>query len=192
MTTDRLSAFSDGVIAVIITIMVLELKAPQGDDLAALAGLAPTFLGYVLSFVYIAIYWNNHHHFFHLAAKVTGGVLWANLHLLCWLSLIPFATSWLDQHPRAPAPSAFYGAVLLMTAVAWTVMQTVLVRVGKANGRLRDAIADDRKARLSPLIYVAGIMCAFLNTWFADIFYVAAALLWLIPHRRVEEAINEA
>lgn len=192
MEKDRLLAFSDGVIAVIITIMVLELKAPHDASLGALKDLAPVFLSYVLSFVYVAIYWNNHHHFFVLVRRVDGKVLWANLHLLFWLSLVPFATSWLGEHPAAPIPTAVYGVSLLAPAVAWYIMQTVLIREqGGGGAALAQALGGDLKGKLSPLLYLAGIGLAFVDTRISQGLYVLVALMWLVPDRRVEKALRD-
>ena len=192
MEKDRLLAFSDGVIAVIITIMVLELKAPHDASLGALKDLAPVFLSYVLSFVYVAIYWNNHHHFFVLVHRVDGKVLWANLHLLFWLSLVPFATSWLGEHPAAPIPTAVYGVSLLAPAVAWYVLQTVLIREqGGGGAALAQALGGDLKGKLSPLLYLAGIGLAFVDTRISQGLYVLVALMWLVPDRRVEKALRD-
>lgn len=192
MEKDRLLAFSDGVIAVIITIMVLELKAPHDAGLGALKDLAPVFLSYVLSFVYVAIYWNNHHHFFVLVHRVDGKVLWANLHLLFWLSLVPFATSWLGEHPAAPIPTAVYGVSLLAPAVAWYIMQTVLIREqGGGGAALAQALGGDLKGKLSPLLYLAGIGLAFVDTRISQGLYVLVALMWLVPDRRVEKALRD-
>lgn len=196
MEKDRLLAFSDGVIAVIITIMVLDLHAPSGTDLHALAAVAPVFLGYVLSFVYVAIYWNNHHHFYHLVREVNGAVLWANLHLLFWLSLVPFSTSWLGAHPDAAIPTAVYGVSLLMPALAWTIMQTVIIRLqaghaGRAASKVAGAIGNDIKGKLSLVFYLAGIGLAFVAAWAADALYVLVALMWLVPDRRVERFVRE-
>ena len=191
MEKDRLVAFSDGVIAVIITIMVLELKAPHDASLGALREAAPVFLSYVLSFIYVAIYWNNHHHLFTLVQRVGGGVLWANLHLLFWLSLIPFATSWLGEHAAAPVPTAIYGVSLLMPAIAYYVLQGVLVRgQGGSGSALARALGRDAKGKLSPLLYVAGILLAFVDTRLSDAIYVLVALMWLIPDRRIERAVQ--
>jgi uncharacterized membrane protein len=189
--TERLTAFSDGVIAVIITIMVLELKPPHEPDLAHLAGLAPAFLAYLLSFVYVGIYWNNHHHLFQAAPRVTGGGLWANLHLLFWMSLIPFATSWLDEDPHAALPTALYGVVLMMTSIAWLILQRFLLRAD-GDRRLGAALGRDRKGKVSPFLYIAGIVSAFVAPWLADAFYVAVALIWLVPDRRIERALADA
>ena len=190
MNKERLAAFTDGVFAVIITIMVLELKPPHGATLAALAAQAPTFLGYALSFVYVAIYWNNHHHFFTLVRRVNGAILWANIHLLFWVSLVPFTTAWADANPTAPWPVAVYGLSLLMPALAWFVMQTTIIRDQGPNSPLKAAIGRDLKGKLSPLLYSAGIASAFFNTWLADAFYVGVALMWLAPDRRIEKQVE--
>jgi uncharacterized membrane protein len=188
---DRLTAFSDGVIAVIITIMVLELKAPHDASFTALSEDAPTFLGYVLSFVYVAIYWNNHHHLFYLVRRVDGGVLWGNLHMLFWLSLIPFATSWLGEHPAASAPTAIYGLSLLTPAIAWYIMQATVVRAqGGGGSELAQALGSDWKGKFSPMLYLAGVACAFIDTRLADAIYAGVALMWLVPDRRIEKVIG--
>jgi uncharacterized membrane protein len=192
MEKERLVAFSDGVIAVIITIMVLELKAPHDASLAALREIIPVFLIYVLSFIYVGIYWNNHHHFFALVRRVHGGVLWANLHLLFWLSLVPFATSWVGEHDMAPVPTALYGVSLLMPAIAWVIMQTVIIRAEGTQSRLRRAIGGDIKGKISPPLYLAGVGLAFVDTRISDAIYVLVALLWLIPDRRVERLVRAA
>jgi uncharacterized membrane protein len=184
----RLEAFSDGVIAVIITIMVLELKTPEGHDWGALRALLSTFLAYVLSFVFIGIYWNNHHHMLHATDRVSGGVLWANLHLLFWLSLVPFTTAWVGEHPDAAAPSAAYGIVLLMCGVAYTILLRRIVAVPGANDRLAAAIGSDRKGLLSLLLYSVAIILAFVNQWLSDAIYVTVALMWLVPDRRIERS----
>jgi uncharacterized membrane protein len=185
MRSDRLLALTDGVIAVIITIMVLELKPPEGTDPAALAHLGLVFLSYILSFVYVAIYWNNHHHFFHLAPQVDGAVLWANFGLLFWLSLIPFATAWTGEHPVAPLPTAVYGASLFMTALAWYTMQTVIIRQQGPESPLRAALGRDLKGKASPFLYLTGIGMAFVAPAVSDLIYAGVALMWLIPDRRV-------
>jgi len=191
MEKDRLMAFSDGVLAVVITIMVLELKAPHDASLAALAGSAPTFLAYVMSFIYIGIYWSNHHHMFALVSAVRGTVLWANLHLLFWLSLIPFTTSWLGEHPQAAAPAAVYGASLLMPALAWYLLQTLLVRgEGGAESDLARALGRDLKGKLSPALYLIGIALSFAAPLLAEALYVLAALMWLVPDTRFERAVR--
>jgi uncharacterized membrane protein len=190
MQKERLSAFTDGVTAVIITIMVLELKPPEGTDLAALARLAPTFLSYVLSFVYVAIYWNNHHHFFNLVEQVDGAVLWANIHLLFWISLVPFTTAWMGEHYAATLPTAVYGVSLLAPAIAWYVMQLVIIRQQGPDSALRRALGADLKGKASPFIYAAGVLAAFFNTLLADAFYLAVSLMWLIPDRRIEKTVE--
>ena len=190
MGKGRLEAFSDGVIAIIITIMVLEMKVPHGDSLEALLPLVPVFLSYVLSFVYVGIYWNNHHHMLHACARVSGSVLWANLHLLFWLSLFPFATGWMGENHFASMPSALYGVVLLMAAVAyWVLQQTIIASEGPASV-LKSAVGGDWKGKLSPLLYLAAIASTFLVQWLAQVLYVLAALLWLIPDRRIENALQ--
>jgi uncharacterized membrane protein len=190
MEKDRLLAFSDGVIAVIITIMVLELKIPQDDSLSSLAQATPVFLSYVLSFVYVAIYWNNHHHFFHLVRRVNGAILWANLHLLFWLSLIPFATSWVGVHFASAVPTAVYGVALLMPALSWYLMQSVIIRTQGHDSPLAHALGADLKGKISPLLYVGGIALAFVDTRIAEALYVLVALMWLVPDRRVERAVR--
>jgi TMEM175 potassium channel family protein len=192
MEKDRLLAFSDGVIAVIITIMVLELKAPHEASLDALAGAAPVFLSYVLSFIYVAIYWNNHHHFFHLVRRVNGAMLWANLHLLFWLSLIPFATSWMGEHSMSAVPAAVYGGTLLMSAIAWNVMQTVIIRSQGAGSPLAQALGHDIKGKLSLACYVASILLSFIDTRIADAIFALVALMWLVPDRRIERAVRQS
>ena len=189
MGKGRFEAFSDGVLAIIITIMVLELKVPHGESLGALAELWPVFLSYVLSFVYVGIYWNNHHHLLHATTTVTGGMLWANLHLLFWLSLFPFATGWMGENHFAAVPSAVYGGVLLMAAMAWYILQTLIVRAQGENGLLKRALGSDWKGKLSPLLYLAGVAAAFCVPGLAQAIYLAAALIWLIPDRRIEHAL---
>lgn len=191
MEKDRLIAFSDGVLAVVITIMVLELKAPRDPNLAALAADAPTFLAYILSFLYIGIYWNNHHHLFILVSQVRGVVLWANLHLLFWLSLIPFTTSWLGEHPSSAAPAAIYGLSLLMPAIAYYALQKLLIRGdGRGSSDLARALGRDLKGKLSPALYVTGIALSFFAPSFAEGIYVLVALMWLIPDPRIERAVR--
>ena len=190
MGTNRLEAFSDGVLAIIITIMVLELKVPHGDDLATLAPLAPVFLSYVLSFLYIGIYWNNHHHMLHACSRVTGGILWANLHLLFWLSLLPFVTGWMGENHFAAVPSAVYGGVLLAAAVAyWILQQRIIAAQGPASP-LKAAIGSDWKGRLSPVLYVVGIVSTLWWSWVSMAMYVVAALIWLVPDRRIERSLH--
>ena len=191
MGKGRLEAFSDGVIAIIITIMVLELKVPHGSDLASLAPLLPVFLSYVLSFIYVGIYWNNHHHMLQAAHKVSGSVLWANLHLLFWLSLFPFATGWMGENHFAPLPSALYGAVLLMAAIAyWILQQTILAAEGEGSV-LGRAVGRDMKGKLSPLLYLLAIAATLWSSWAAQAIYVAVALLWLVPDRRIERVLRQ-
>ena len=190
MEKDRLLAFSDGVIAVIITIMVLELKAPHDDSLSSLAQATPIFLSYVLSFVYVAIYWNNHHHFFHLVRHVNGAILWANLHLLFWLSLIPFATNWVGEHSASAVPTAVYGVALLMPALSWYLLQSVIVRTQGRDSPLARVLGTDLKGKISPVLYIGGIALAFVDTRIADALYVLVALMWLVPDRRVEKAVR--
>jgi len=191
MEKTRLEAFSDGVLAVAITLMVLELKAPvQARSLADLASLTPAFLSYVLSFIYIGIYWNNHHHLFQATKSVTGGVLWANLHLIFWLTLFPFTSAWVSQHFDASAPSAVYGVVLLMAAIAYYILQTVIIRAEGPSSLLARAVGRDWKGRLSPLVYLAAIPLAFVHPWIADGLYTAVALLWLVPDRRIERILT--
>ena len=191
MNTDRLAAFSDGVLAIIITIMVLELRAPHGSDFAALRPLLPVFLCYALSFVYIGIYWNNHHHLLHVTQHVSGAILWANLHLLFWLSLVPFVTGWMGQNHFAPAPTALYGVVLLMAALAyWILQRTIVARQGR-DSLLAAALGNDIKGKLSPLLYTIAILLAFVQQWIAGGLYVLVALIWLIPDRRIERALLE-
>jgi len=187
----RLEAFSDGVIAIIITIMVLELRVPHGEDLGALAPLLPAFLSYVLSFVYVGIYWNNHHHLLHALEKgVTGTILWANLHLLFWLSLFPFATGWMGENEFAPLPSAAYGVVLLMAALAYWLLQRAIIAHDGPDSVLRRAVGGDWKGNLSPLLYVVAIASTFWSKWLAESIYVLVALVWLIPDRRIEHALQ--
>ena len=191
MDRDRLTAFTDGVLAVIITIMVLEMHPPHGASFRDLVALAPVFLSYVLSFIYVGIYWNNHHHFFQLVKTVDGTILWANLHLLFWLSIVPFTTAWMGENHFAPVPTALYGAALLMSAIAWYIMQTVIIRRQGPDSPLRRAVGRDLKGKLSPMLYLAGIAAAFFSAPVADLFYVGVALMWLIPDRRVETIIGQ-
>lgn len=187
----RLEAFSDGVLAIIITIMVLELKVPHGTDLGALLPLVPVFLSYVLSFVYVGIYWNNHHHMLHAAQRVNGAMLWANLHLLFWLSLIPFVTGWMGENHFAAVPTALYGVVLLMAAIAYFILQkTILAEHGK-NSVLAKAIGKDIKGKISPILYIAGILLAFVSEWASCGLYALVALMWLMPDRRIEKALKK-
>ena len=190
MTKGRLEAFSDGVIAIIITIMVLELKVPHGEGFAAIAPLLPVFLSYVLSFVYVGIYWNNHHHLIHAVHHVSGGVLWANLHLLFWLSLMPFATGWMGQNHFAPLPTAVYGVDLLLSAVAYTILQNAIVAEHGPGSRLASAVGGDFKGKLSLALYASAIPLAFYNQWISDAIYVFNALMWLVPDRRIESTLH--
>ena len=190
MGKGRLEAFSDGVLAIIITIMVLELKVPHGDSLDVLAPLVPVFLSYVLSFVYVGIYWNNHHHMLHTCKKVTGPILWANLHLLFWLSLIPFVTGWMGENHFAALPSALYGVVLLMAAIAYWILQRLIIAAEGPESLLQRAVGGDWKGKLSPLFYVAAIIAAFQVKWIAQVLYVLVALIWLVPDRRIENALD--
>jgi uncharacterized membrane protein len=186
MQKGRLEAFSDGVIAVIITIMVLEMKVPHGTDPAALAPLVPVFVSYVLSYVYVGIYWNNHHHMLHAARTIDGPILWANLHLLFWLSLIPFVTGWMGENHFAEIPVALYGAVLLMSAISYYVLSRCLIRHEGTNSLLDSAVGKDFKGRISVVIYVVAILLSFVNRWIALGLYFFVALLWFVPDRRIE------
>ncbi len=192
MGKNRLEAFSDAVIAVIITIMVLELKVPHGEVLEILAPVIPVFLSYVLSFVYLGIYWNNHHHMLHACQKVTGSILWANLHLLFWLSLIPFATGWMGENHFAAAPSALYGVVLLMAAIAYLILQQLIIASQGPDSILKKAVGGDWKGKLSPMLYAVAIPLAFWWQWVSLSLYVFVALLWLIPDRRIENMLRNA
>jgi len=188
---NRLEAFSDGVIAIIITIMVLEMKVPHGNDLAALRPLIPVFVSYVLSFAYVGIYWNNHHHMLHEAAQVNGAILWANLHLLFWLSLIPFVTGWMGENHFAALPVALYGVVLLMAGAAYTILANALIRRHGPESTLARALGRDFKGKVSLVAYVLAIPLAFVNNWIAMAVYFAVAAMWLIPDRRIETALAE-
>lgn len=190
MTSERLIALTDGVIAVIITIMVLEMHAPAGAAFADLKHVWPVFLSYVLSFVYLAIYWNNHHHFYRLTPHVTGLIMWANLHVLFWLSLIPFATAWAGDHPLSAAPTATYGFVLLACAAAWSTMQWVIAVAQGEDSPLRRALGRDLKGKISLVLYLAGIGLAFVEPWMSYLLYAAVAAIWIIPDRRVEASLD--
>jgi uncharacterized membrane protein len=190
MSKSRLEAFSDGVVAILITIMVLELRIPHGADLAALRPLVPVFLSYVLSYAFLGIYWNNHHHLLHACDRVSAGIMWANLHLLFWLSLIPFGTAWVGENHAASLPKALYGAVLLAAAIAYLVLQAQIIVVQGPGSKLAEAVGRDYKGKLSLLMYIAAIGFAFVNPWIADALYVGVALLWLIPDRRIERQIS--
>jgi len=192
MGKDRLTAFSDGVIAIIITIMVLELKVPHGAEWTALIGVAPHFLSYVLSFVYLAIYWNNHHHLLHTVARVDGLILWANCHLLFWLSLIPAATAWMGENFLASIPTAVYGGILLMPAIAYFLLQKAIMRKQGAHSVLASALGSDIKGKISPILYITGITLAFVSPWFSIAIYVLVAVMWLVPDRRIENVLRES
>jgi uncharacterized membrane protein len=189
MHKGRLEAFSDGVLAIIITIMVLELKAPHGATAADLKPLLPVFFSYVLSFVYVGIYWNNHHHMFQITQRIGGAVLWANLYLLFWLSLFPFVTDWVGENHFAPFPTAVYGMVLLMAAIAYYILQTTIIAQQGPNSPLARAVGRDIKGKLSPIIYLAAIAMAFVHVAIAQAFYVCVALIWLVPDRRIERSL---
>lgn len=191
MGKNRLEAFSDGVLAIIITIMVLEMKVPHGDSVAALEPLIPVFLSYVLSFVYVGIYWNNHHHMLHAAGKVSGRVLWANLHLLFWLSLMPFATGWMGENHFSALPAAIYGAVLLMAGVAYWILARAIIATDGRDSLLAKAIGRDRKGNLSIVLYAVAIPLAFVASWLAISIYVLVALMWVIPDKRIEKTMPE-
>ncbi|HEV2915071.1 MAG TPA: TMEM175 family protein [Pyrinomonadaceae bacterium] len=191
MKKGRLEAFSDGVIAIIITIMVLELKIPHGADWESLRPVVPVFFTYVLSFIYLGIYWNNHHHMLYVTDRINGKILWANMHLLFWLSLIPFVTGWMGENHFATLPTAIYGVVLLAAAIAYYILQTLIITEQGADSRLKAAVGSDIKGKLSPLIYVVAIALAFVNQWISDLLYVLVALMWLIPDRRIESKLNE-
>ena len=191
MPKERLTAFSDGVIAIIITIMVLELKVPHGADWAALLSLAPVFASYVLSFIYIGIYWNNHHHLLHTCTRVNGVILWANLHLLFWLSLIPFATGWLGENHFTALPTALYGISLLMPAIAYFLLQRAIVAQQGTESPLQRALGSDFKGKISPVLYLTAIGLSFVTPWVAQAIYALVALMWLVPDRRIERAIRQ-
>ena len=190
MGKGRLEAFSDGVLAIIITIMVLEMKVPHGETLEALLPLLPVFLSYVLSFLYLGIYWNNHHHMLQASQRVSGAMLWANLHLLFWLSLIPFVTGWMGENAFAALPTALYGVVLLMAAIAYLILQRTTMGAQGPDSLLQIAVGRDLKGKMSPVLYVIAILAAFLSQWIAGGIYVLAALIWLVPDRRIEQALR--
>jgi uncharacterized membrane protein len=191
MSKGRLEAFSDGVIAILITIMVLELKVPRGTDWQALRPLVPVFLTYILSFVFLGIYWNNHHHMLHAADRINGKILWANLHLLFWLSLVPFVTGWMGENHFASLPTAVYGGVLLLAGVAYTVLQRAIIGAHGPGSKLAAAVGEDLKGKLSAGLYAVAIPLAFFHEWIADGIYVLVALMWLIPDRRIESKLSE-
>ena len=192
MDKGRVEAFSDGVIAIIITIMVLELKVPHGDNLDALRPLLPVFLSYILSFIYVGIYWNNHHHMLHTAKHVSGGVLWANLHLLFWLSLFPFVTGWMGENHFSAGPSALYGVVLLMAASAYWILSRTIIGQDGPDSLLAKAVGKDAKGKLSVVLYAAAIGLSFVSQWIAQAIYFAVALMWLVPDRRIERVLTGA
>ena len=190
MNKTRLEAFSDGVIAILITIMVLELRVPEGADWNSLQPIVPVFLTYVLSFVFLGIYWSNHHHLLHMADRITGGIMWANLHLLFWLSLTPFATGWMGRNNFAPLPTAMYGVVLLFAAVSYTILVRMIIAAQGPRSRLKAAIGSDAKSNLSLAMYAAAIPLAFVNRWIAYALYVTVVLMWLVPDRRIERRVD--
>jgi uncharacterized membrane protein len=192
VTTDRLEAFSDGVIAILITIMVLELRPPHEASFAALKPLVPVLLAYVLSFTMLGIYWNNHHHMFHTTENVNGAMLWANLHLLFWLSLAPFVTAWMGENHFAAAPTAAYGCNMLLCAIAYTILQTVIIRHQGPNSRLKRAVGNDLKGKISGLLYFMAIPLAFVHPGISGAIYVTVALIWLVPDRRIERTLRES
>ena len=190
MSTGRLEAFSDGVIAILITIMILELKVPHGADLAALRPVLPVFLTYVLSYVFLGIYWSNHHHLLHATKRVTGGVLWANLHLLFWLSLVPFVTAWMGENKFHPVPTAIYGVVMLLAAIAYYILVRAILAGEGASSELAAAVGTDTKGRISPVLYALAIPLSFVRSWIALGIYVFVALMWLVPDRRIESRLR--
>jgi uncharacterized membrane protein len=190
MGRGRLEAFSDGVLAIVLTIMVLELKVPHGADLAALTPLLPVFLSYVLSFLYVAIYWNNHHHMFHATKHIDGRVMWSNMHLLFWLSLVPFVTGFMGENHAAPLPSALYGVVLAMAGAAYTILQTAIVRVDGPDSPLAKAVGRDVKGKISVVAYLVAIVCAFVKPLISHLIYLAVALLWFVPDTRIEKRLG--
>ncbi|MEJ2696456.1 MAG: TMEM175 family protein [Candidatus Sulfobium sp.] len=191
MRKNRLESFSDGFLAIIITIMVLEMKVPHSADFRALGSLMPVLLSYVLSFVYLGIYWNNHHHMLHATQRVTGGILWANLHLLFWLSLFPFVTGWMGENNFASAPVSLYGIVLLMAAIAYWILQRTIISSQGVDSLLARAVGRDIKGKLSPLLYAAAILIAPLEPWIAGVIYVFVAFMWLVPDRRIERVLGD-
>ena len=191
MGKTRLEAFSDGVIAILITIMVLEFKTPEGHDWAALRVLAPKFSAYALSFVFLGIYWNNHHHMFHLTKQVTGAILWANLHLLFWLSLVPFATAWMGETSLAQVPTAIYGVVLLLAGVAYYILKTAIIASQGPHSALKAAVGSDTKGKISPVLYAVAIPIALVYPWISAAIYVTVALMWLVPDPRIERRLHE-
>jgi len=191
MNRTRLEAFSDGVLAIIITIMVLEIKVPRGNDFAVLQPLIPVVISYILSFIYIGIYWNNHHHMMHTVKRVSGGILWANLHLLFWLSLVPFVTGWIGENHFDPIPMALYGIVLLMAAIAYFILQTAIIGTQGENSLLARAIGNDVKGKMSPILYLLAIASNFISQWISGALYILVALIWLIPDKRIEIILRD-
>jgi uncharacterized membrane protein len=191
VTTGRLEAFSDGVIAILITIMVLELKIPEGTDWAALRPTVPLLFVYVLSFVFLGIYWNNHHHMFQITDRINGRILWANLHLLFWLSLVPFVTGWMGENRFAPLPTAVYGGVMFCAGVAYLILQRAIIADQGSNSKLAAAVGNDVKGKISAVLYALAIVLAFAHQIFAEMIYVFVALMWLVPDRRIESRLNE-
>lgn len=189
MTKGRMEAFSDGVLAIIITIMVLEIKVPHGSEFSSLYPLLPIIVSYVLSFIYIGIYWNNHHHLLHSTRKVNGNILWANLHLLFWLSLIPFVTGWMGENHFAPSTLSLYGVIFLMSAIAYTILQFTIIKTNGKDSLLSNAIGKDKKGKISLLFYIIAIPAAFFSIWLSGILYISVALIWLIPDKRIERAL---
>lgn len=191
MQKGRLEAFSDGVLAIIITIMVLEIKVPHGTDFQVLQPLIPVMVSYILSFIYLGIYWNNHHHMLYTVKQVTGNVLWANLHLLFWLSLIPFVTGWMGENHFAPVPMAAYGVVLFMSAIAYWILQTLIIRNHGQDFILAKAVGKDLKGKISPVLYLLAVCSTYISSWIAGAIYVLVAFMWLIPDRRIEIILNQ-
>jgi uncharacterized membrane protein len=189
VNTTRLEAFSDGVLAIIITIMVLELRVPHGTEWSSLAPLWPVFLSYLLSFVYLGIYWNNHHHMLHVTRRVNGAILWANLHLLFWLSLVPFVTAWMGENHFAPVPTAAYGIVMLASAFAYVILQRTIIRSQGAHSMLATAVGGDKKGKISPVLYAVAIPAAFVSTAISGALFAAVALIWLLPDKRIERMV---
>jgi len=192
MEKNRLEAFSDGVLAIIITIMVLDLKVPTGSDITVLKPLLPVFLTYALSFIYLGIYWNNHHHLLKAVHKVNGAMMWANLHLLFWLSLFPFVTGWMGENHFMPVPTALYGAVLFLAAIAYYILQSIIIAAQGCDSRLAAAIGRDIKGKLSPVLYAIAIVVAFFRPWISCCIYAIVALMWLVPDRRIERVVDES
>lgn len=190
MTKGRMEAFSDGVLAIIITIMVLEIKVPHGNNFNDLGPLLPIFLSYVLSFIYLGIYWNNHHHMMHTVKKVTGKILWANLHLLFWLSLVPFVTGWMGENHFATEPMALYGFILLMAAIAYFFLQNSIIKSQGKDSILKNAVGKDLKGKLSPMFYIIGIAMAWISVWFSGAMFVLVAIIWLVPDKRIERILK--